>query len=269
MRGAAADPLSCPATSTSWTDRGASWGLACGHLRLDWQHQLCDNFVRVDLPRTHITEDFMRTIIALLCAVSCAAVLVGGCSTPSSGPDIPAGPEFRDRTSPENVLYNLELAYEEMNLEEYLDCLSEDFEFFPCEDDVNNPDLDIPAVWWKGDERTMHENMFTGPDAVESIRLTLTNIVMEHHEGDPHDPLDDTYVFIEGVDLLVNLYGNLSYLATTPSEFRLRVDQDEEGPYGETMWEIDSWFDLDVTGRSDESGRTEDSSWGGIKALFR
>ncbi|MCK4511776.1 hypothetical protein KAW64_08560, partial [bacterium] len=92
----------------------------------------------------------MRTIITLLCAVSCAAILVGGCSTTGTGPDIPAGPEFRDRTSPQNVVYNMELAYVEMDLEEYLDCLSEDFEFYPTESDVQQHEL--PPVWWKTNE---------------------------------------------------------------------------------------------------------------------
>ncbi|MCK4410190.1 MAG: hypothetical protein KAW67_08895, partial [Candidatus Eisenbacteria sp.] len=111
------------------------------------------------------------------------------------------------------------------------------FIFFPSEDDLQNPDPDnpMPDQWYKLDERTMHENMFTGPDAVESIALTLTDIMTEYDEGDPHDPWDDTCVLIEGVDLMVNLYGDLSYLATAPSEFHLRVDQDEEGPYGEIM----------------------------------
>ncbi|MCK4511792.1 hypothetical protein KAW64_08640 [bacterium] len=177
--------------------------------------------------------------------------------------------ETAHRTSPAEVIDQLEAAYVALDTLNYLDCLSQDFTFYPSPADLQDPHGNMPEEWYKLDERTMHENMFTGPDAVESILLTLTNITMEHHEGDPHDPLDDTYVFIEGVDLLVMLYGYQAYLATAPSEFRLRVDQDEEGPYGETMWEIDSWFDLDVTPRGDESGRREDSSWGGIKALFR
>jgi hypothetical protein len=337
----------------------------------------------------------MRTIIALLCAVSCAAVLVGGCSTPSSGPDIPVGPEFRDRESPENVLYNLELAYEEMDLEEYLDCLSEDFEFFPCqddvndpeelqvnlyggltflatapsefrmrididqpnpvpdpedvlwwetyhwfdlggegrgavagreedatwgrikycfleslsepsrrtspaevidqleasyvamdtvsyldclsgdfifypcEDDVNDPELDIPPEWYKPDERTMHGNMFSEETNVESISLTLTTTEVVHDTGaNPEDPLDDTYVHTEDVDLRVNLYAPLTYHATVPSEFHLRVDPDEEGPYGETMWEVYLWYDLGGEGRGAVSGRVEDATWGSIKAMY-
>jgi hypothetical protein len=228
--------------------------------------------VRVNSPHHHITEDFMRTIIALLCAVSCAAVLVGGCSTPSSGPDIPAGPEFRDRTSPENVLYNLELAYEEMDLDEYLDCLSEDFEFFPNEDDVNNPELDIPAVWWKVDEAAMHENMFAGDSDVETITLTLTIASITYDEGIPEDPLDDTWICTVDVDLRVNLVTGTTYLATAPSEFRMRIDIDQPNPIPDPddvlWWEINHWFDLGGEGRGAEAGRIEDGSWGGIKAMY-
>jgi hypothetical protein len=214
----------------------------------------------------------MRTIIALLCAVSCAAVLVGGCSTTSSGPDIPVDPQFRDRTSPENVLYNLELGYEEMNLEEYLDCLSEDFEFFPCQDDVNDPDLDIPAVWWKIHEQEMHENMFADSSDVESITLTLTVASIVYDDGDPGDPLDNTCVCVVDVDLRVNLYGALTYLATAPSLFHMRIDIDQPNPIPDPddvlWWEINHWFDLGGSKRGAEAGRTEESSWGRIKYCF-
>ncbi len=214
----------------------------------------------------------MRTIIALLCAVSCAAVLVGGCSTTSSGPDIPVDPEFRDRTSPENVLYNLELAYEEMDLEEYLDCLSVDFEFFPCQDDVNNPDLNIPAVWWKVHEQEMHENMFADSSDVESITLTLTVASIVPDGGIPDDPLDDTCVCMVDVDLRVTLITGDGFLATAPSEFRMRIDVDQPNPVpdpdDELWWEICHWYDLGGGGRGNVSGRVEDATWGSIKALY-
>jgi len=226
----------------------------------------------LSLPRTHIAEDFMRTIIALLCVVSCAAVLVGGCSTPSSGPDIPAGPEFRDRTSPEKVLYNLELAYEEMDLDEYLDCLSEDFEFFPNEDDVNDPELDIPAVWWKVDEAAMHENMFADSSDVESITLTLTTVSIEYDYGIPEDPLDDTCVCMVEVDLRVDLYGNTTFLVTAPSEFRMRIDIDQPNPIPDPddalWWEICYWYDLGDSQRGTVAGRTEERTWGRVKAMY-
>ncbi len=211
----------------------------------------------------------MRTIIALLCAVSFAAVLVGGCSTAGPGPDIPAGPEFRDRTSPENVVYNLELAYEEMDLEEYLDCLPEDFQFFPTEADVNDPNQGIPPVWLKADEATMHENMFADSSDVESISLTLTIASIEYDEGIPGDPLDDTCVCIVDVDLRLNLSAGGGFIATAASEFHMRVDTDRRGPGREPLWEIDRWYDLGGERRGVLAGRVVQSSWGGIKALYR
>jgi len=210
----------------------------------------------------------MRTIVALLCVVSCTAVFVGGCSDSGAGPESehPPDPEFRDRTSPENVMYNLELAYEEMNVDEYLDCLSDDFTFYPDEDDVQNPELEIPAEWYKSDEADMHANMFGDGSDVESIQLILTNVSVEHDPGIPEDPSDDVYIYVEDVELRVNLYGGLTYLATADSEYHFRVDVDQQGEEGEIWWEVYRWYEL---GGRRGSGDREASSWGSIKAMYR
>ena len=177
--------------------------------------------------------------------------------------------ETSRRTSPAEVIDQLEAAYVAMDTMNYLDCLSGDFIFYPCEDDVQNPDLEIPSEWYKPDERTMHGNMFDESSDVMSISLTLTTTEVVHDTGiDPQDPLDDIYVHTEDVDLWVNLYGGVTFLATSPSEFHLRVDQDEEGPYGETMWEVYKWYDLGGGGRGNVSGRVEDATWGTIKAMY-
>ena len=172
------------------------------------------------------------------------------------------------RTSPAEVIYQLKAAYVALDTLNYLDCLSEDFIFYPCEEDMQNPADPLPEEWYRRDEAAMHENMFAGPDAVESITLSLTDVVVECNPGDPGDPLDDIWIYVEGVDLLVNLYGDQGYLATAPSEFRLRVDQDEEGPYGEIMWEIYQWYDLDSERGGEGADGRENTTWGGIKALF-
>ncbi|MCK5596347.1 MAG: hypothetical protein KAJ04_02770, partial [Candidatus Eisenbacteria sp.] len=172
------------------------------------------------------------------------------------------------RTSPADVIQQLRDSYIAMGVVDYLDCLSEDFVFYPCEDDVQNPDLEIPPEWYKPDEQMMHENMFAEDSDVESISLTLTNVSIEYVEGLPGDPSDDVYIYVEDVDLRVNLYGGLTYLATAPSEFHLRVDADEEGPYGETMWDIYEWYDNPLRGGEAVAGRTQSASWGGIKAMY-
>ncbi len=177
--------------------------------------------------------------------------------------------ETAHRTSPADVIDQLEAAYVALDTLNYLDCLSQDFTFYPCEEDVQNPDNGIPMMWYKLDERTMHENMFAEGTCVSSIQLTLTNTLVFWDEQDPEDPLDDIYSHTEDADLWVNLYNEqVTYVGDGPQQYLLRVDPDEEGPYGEMMWEIYEWYDLDgERGGEGADGRVQ-SSWGGIKALF-
>ena len=172
------------------------------------------------------------------------------------------------RTSPAEVIDQLQAAYVAMDTLNYLDCLSGDFIFFPSEVDQQNPQDPLPDQWYKFDERSMHENMFDEEGYVTSIQLTLTNLSIFWDDQDPEDPLDDIYSHTEGVDLRVNVHGDHTYLATTPSAFILRVDQDEEGPYGEIMWEIYQWYNLDSERGGKGADGREDATWGGIKALF-
>ncbi len=198
-----------------------------------------------------------RLAVCVLLAVF--ALTLGGCWNPFNPDDgdpveIPP-PDFRDRLTPEDVLHNLKTAYIWMDPGEYLDCLSEDFEFYPNEDDVNDPELDIDPIRRKADEQLMHENMFAHDSNVESITLTLTITSIVHDEGVPGDPLDDTWICIVDVDLRVNLYGDLTYLATAPSEFHMRVDIDQWGPNDEPLREINFWYDLGETSRSGGDAR--------------
>ncbi len=192
----------------------------------------------------------IRSIRRLAVFVLLAVFLTGlsGCwnpFAPDGGDTKPRDPaDYHDRLSPEDVVHNLQTAYEWMDAGEYLDCLSEDFVFYPNEEDSTN-DPNIPEFWYKDEETTVHNNMFSDDGGVESISLTLTNARMETLPGqDPIDPLDDIIIYQEGVDLQVNVYGGMTYLATAPSEYRFRVDSDQEGENGEIWWEIFEWYDI-------------------------
>ncbi len=173
------------------------------------------------------------------------------------------------RTSPAAVIDQLEEAYVAMDVTSYLDCLSGDFTFFPNDHDVQDPELDIPPEWYRSMEQIIHFNMFGGGSDVESILLTLTNTWTFWDEQDPQDPLDDIYSLTEDVDLWVTTFGSATYVVTDPSMYLLRVDQDEEGPYGELMWEIYEWHDQGDPGRGGASEHREYASWGGVKAMYR
>ena len=209
-------------------------------------------------------------VLALLAVFAC---VLGGCWNPFAPPGGGGGgdtsADYRVRTSPENVLHNIRTAYEYKNAFEYLDCLSEDFTFYPHEDDVNDPEANIPPEWYKADETLMHNNMFDDNSNVDSITLTLTDRNVVHEVGDPQDPSDDVYIYIENVDLRVNQSGGLTLAATTPSEFRFRIDIDQTGPNGETLWEIFKWYDLGDRGaRGSQDPEEERMSLSQLKARY-
>ena len=204
-----------------------------------------------------------------LCAVLTAAVLVSGCSDSSVGPDEYEEPETL-RDTPENVITLFQMAYVDMDCEAYLDCLADDFTFHLAEVDLDG-DTSLPEYWGRQTEETIHRRMF-GDDQVqnpalevERITLTLITGLYEHNEGaDQHDPMDDRWTYRLNSDLRIWFPNNLQLRADADIEFVFRIDPDETGPEGETLYEIIRWEDL-----SGEWGRSEESSWGSIKAMYR
>jgi hypothetical protein len=197
---------------------------------------------------------------------------LGGCWNPFAPPkgDPPPDPitwELRD--SPQHVLDNLITAYKNKDAAHYLDCLAEDFIFFlnPAEV-IEDPDLE-PGYWGKAEERVVHEGMFgDGEFHADHITLTLSligdPISIEPHPGEIH------WQYKEAVDLSVYV-GDTQYWATAPSMFEFRIDQDQVGPNGETLWEIVNWYDLESTSREDvvTADDIESVSFGRAKAIFR
>ena len=205
----------------------------------------------------------MNRLLAATIALFLPMFLFCGCSSPTDGGDdediAPA------RTSPAGTIARLVWAYDHMDAETYLDCLSEDFIFFLNPEDVEeDPGLE-PGYWNKAEERTIHEAMFGDPGerAADIVQLTLTQV------GDP-TPVEVSpgvfrWQYTESVDLRVYV-GELIYLATNPVRFEFREDEDQTGPGGETLWEMSAWHDLGEGG-----GRVprHEMSWGTIKAAFR
>jgi len=209
----------------------------------------------------------MKRKLLLAGTLLLAAAVTLGCSSKSDNPAGPDAPVYLLRTSPGNVIANVEVAYEEMDVEEYLDCLSLDFIFYPAPEDTLDPWNGIPPMWYKTDEAAMHETMFGDSSGVQSISLTLTLVDTVFHQGDPSDLNDNIWIYTCDVDLRVTVPGPLMYMASTPSQFHMRVDTDQAGPFGQPLWEIYKWYDLGDSGAACDSPR-EDYSWGRVKAIF-
>jgi len=204
-------------------------------------------------------------IIALL-TMLVAVLLVAGCSN-SAGPDENEGDTgYPSRTSLAKVVQKLGQAYAAMDTTAYADCLATDFEFWLNPADLNDPQNPLPSYWGFAEETQIARNMFSqgaGALEVQDIALTLTPLgdAVEVPGPNPGDP--SMWVRNYDIDLYVYLPNDLTLWANGAARFAASVDPDETGPAGETLWKVSKWEDID------DPARSENSTWGGIKALFR
>jgi hypothetical protein len=209
---------------------------------------------------------------ALVALLGLLALGLSGCwnpfAPPPGDPD-PDPPNWELRDSPQHVLDNLVTAYRNRAVEQYVDCLAVDFIFWMNPQEVADNPQYLPGYWDLGEERAVHEKMFGDGDLhADRIELTLTllgnPVAIEPSPGDIH------WQYTESVDLRVTI-GATEFRANAPSKFEIHIDQDQQGPNGETLWEIANWYDLEQPSRgnvvTDEG--TEIISLGRAKAMFQ
>ena len=209
----------------------------------------------------------VRRVPEMLAVLVLAAALAGGCSTSSTGPDgVDDGEVLRD--SPQRVLDRIEQAYEAMDAWGYLDCLADAYEFHLSEDDLDE-DPSLPQYWGFAAEIAIHNRMF-GDESVHdpadevldvSLELQLTSTDVDTGE-DQGDPSDDRWTCRVQATLTVSCPDDLQLYASEECELVLRVDPDETGPDGETLYEV-------IRHESLSNPRWEGMSWGRIKAVYR
>lgn len=102
--------------------------------------------------------------IRIYAFLALSIVLGSGCIFGTDSPGGPAGPPWQDPDSAWKVIENLELAYRTMDIELYMSCFREDFEF-------TYYDFTIPEPWtisWGYDtEEEIHLNMFTSVPCID------------------------------------------------------------------------------------------------------
>jgi len=158
-------------------------------------------------------------------------------------------------------------AYENMDLEVYLDCMADSMFFYLDPYDVEyHPELE-PGYWSKAVEETIHARMFGEAAGASSISLTLATTGIDTVSVPGGRGRGTGWEYRESVDLRVYVEGGWTFWAAHPSVFVIRQDPDDIGPNGETLYEIWEWrepSDWDLHG-----ARGEMSSWGAIKFLYR
>jgi hypothetical protein len=198
-------------------------------------------------------------VSALIIAAGLAA---GGCTSSPTSPDGDGPPEYPKRTSPENTLAKLVVAYEARDAEEYMDCLSEDFIFFVNPHDTLEYES-LPPFWDRALEDTIARRMFRSSE-VDSISVSLTQ------DGDPEEiPADEpgdpsSWRYAERALVRVYLPQDVTLHADCRDVFLVRPDEDDTGAGGQLLWEISEWHDFQ---RARGPGRHE-PSWSLIKAYF-
>lgn len=212
------------------------------------------------------------------------AVLLAGCSdsqvvTCSSC----GGPPYRSLADRDDVLFNLELAYNESNLDEFTRLLDDNFVFHFSDSDVQNGN--VPVAQWNGpDELAATDNLFNGgnlpPGLPPASKIDLTLYFTDGDDDwqavappDPQQyPNETWYVQRIGYSLTVSAGFN-TYTTGNPfvTEFTIRPVDDN----GTTVWRIVSWTDAsDVPllrrEQTDAAARAfiDGTTWGAVKELF-
>jgi hypothetical protein len=164
----------------------------------------------------------------------CFALALAGCTTKTVGPESP----YPDQSTPDHVMEKVEMAYEAMDVDAYVECLAADFVFFLNPDDIAAQPT-LPEYWTRAEERAVHEAMFGRGRDIESVSLTLTVMAADSLPGeDPIDPGDDMWEYDTRFDLRIE--SGLPYFATGQVIFLMG----RSARSGRATWQIVEQRDL-------------------------
>lgn len=194
-----------------------------------------------------------------------------GCP-PSGNPGAFVSP----RLNPNDVIKNLELAYQQRNIAEYAKLLADDFTF--CFDPATRPD-NVPDCWDRATDSTATARLFAASD-ISDIRITLTY----GPDMSVSEPGKEKWRLIRITDTFLEI----DKVPPTGEVITLRVDGDTQDFYlrkgrspADTLaasptsreWFLVAWYDrarLNAAQRPSSSGITTEAAttWSGIKGAY-
>lgn len=183
----------------------------------------------------------MFAIASILTAVLLSlACLIGPSNT------TPPGPPWEPVDSAWKVIENLEYAYNTMDIDLYMSCFREDFEFHLLEWNPTKQD----SFWGYAVEEQFHQNMFA---VVHSIELVISGSQESPWTG---DSTGQSYQLPRTFDLKVYLdeLHTEGYRASGSALFICRPDTTDD------QWYVWQWWDLSDT--------KENVTWATLKAMF-
>lgn len=189
-------------------------------------------------------------IIALVSAIISAILITAACtSSDPIGPEVelPGGPPWADADSAWKVIENLRYAYITMDLELYMSCFRDDFEFWPLP-------VQQDTCWGYEFEEQCHQNMF---DCVELIELQFWGDTEYSWTG---DSTGQSLALVRQFDLKVYIDLSSGFYASGGALFICRPDSTGE-------WYVWKWYDQSG-GWHDHSEGREMNPWGVVKEVF-
>lgn len=182
-----------------------------------------------------------RRLKIIAAPVLAALLVISGCWNPFSPDEIGEGEEFQYHNpcdSAYKVLENLEFAYKSLDIDQYMNCFRDDFEFHLLEVDwadyTGNGVID--EYWGIDLEEAYTENMFSN---VSSIELSFSGDQQSPWTG---DSTGQSLQLIRGFDLKVytNSSQTTGFMASGDALFICRPDSTGE-------WYIWQWWDQSNT----------------------
>lgn len=185
-----------------------------------------------------------RKAFIVASAMVSAVLIVAACSSGDvTGPEVESqyGPPWANTDSAWKVIENLRFAYITMDLELYMSCFRDDFEFWPLP-------IQQDSCWGYEFEELCHQNMF---NYTEYIELFLQGDAEYPWSG---DSTGQSLALIRCFDLKVFIDPYTGYRGSGTAIFICRQDSTDN------QWYVWKWFD--------QSDTKESTPWGGIKEAF-
>jgi hypothetical protein len=129
----------------------------------------------------------MKSTLRTICLLALAGIFLKGCifNPSKDDPEVGTG-DYREPTSPENLIHNLQEAYDRKEIEPYADILATDFVFKFQEIDVTELNIDQ----WNRDQDSTGTAALFGTPLVGDIRIDLIH--------GPSEVSTETFPLVEG-----------------------------------------------------------------------
>ena len=208
-----------------------------------------------------------RPIITAICII--AALAAWSCDSDKTTPAAPVVPNpYKSLKSQDDVLHNLELAYNERNITEFEKLLDENFEFYFSEADFNSGAVQFEN-WGRLDELNTNQRLLD-PDNPDPNRAISIFLELDFESGDwtPEPPdsthPDETWYVKNATYRLVIKTAHYWEYRALDLEALFKIRKNDGG-----RWRIVEWYDdFDSSRQLGLAPLVMETTWGGIKAQY-